>query len=110
MRAAPGQYRAGPLFDCVLCLKELRAGGLGAAVGGLIYNARRSVVEMGRINLMSLEVNEQKQLLREPPGNAPVQHEHLDVKRAVAGQDTESAVPSSSYSPLSLNFSSCSVC
>ncbi|OOP61613.1 hypothetical protein BMF89_12035 [Arthrobacter sp. SRS-W-1-2016] len=62
---------------------------LGAAIGGLIYNAKkiRPAVEPGRIDvLLSLEDEERKNIRRQVLGKTPVDLEHLVVSRAAAVQ------------------------
>ena len=62
---------------------------LGAAIGGLIYNAKKiaPAAEMGRIDvLLSLEDEERKDIRRQILGKTPVDPEHLVVSQAAAVQ------------------------
>lgn len=62
---------------------------LGAAIGGLIYNAKKiaPAAEAGRIDvLLSLEDEERKDIRRQILGKTPVDPDHLDVSRAAAVQ------------------------
>ncbi len=64
-------------------------GVLGAAIGGLIYNAKKiaPAVEPGRIDvLLSLEDEERKDIRRQILGKTPVDPDHLVVSRAAAVQ------------------------
>ncbi len=62
---------------------------LGAAIGGLIYNAKKIVpaAELGRIDvLLSLKNEDQQDIRRQILGKTPVDREHLVVSRAAAVQ------------------------
>ncbi|SDK72920.1 hypothetical protein SAMN04487916_102307 [Arthrobacter sp. ov407] len=62
---------------------------LGAAIGGLIYNAKKiaPAAELGRIDvLLSLEDKERKDIRRQILGKTPVDPDHLVVSRAAAVQ------------------------
>jgi hypothetical protein len=62
---------------------------LGAAIGGLIYNAKKigPAAEPGRIDvLLSLEDEERKDIRRQVLGKTPVDPKHLVVSRAAAVQ------------------------
>lgn len=62
---------------------------LGAAIGGLIYNAKKiaPAAEMGRIDvLLSLEDEERKDIRSQILGKTPVDPEHLVVSQAAAVQ------------------------
>jgi hypothetical protein len=62
---------------------------LGAAVGGLIYNAKKiaPAAEIGRIDvLLSLEDEERKDIRRQILGKTPVDPDHLVVSQAAAVQ------------------------
>lgn len=62
---------------------------LGAAIGGLIYNARKiaPAAEMGRIDvLLSLEDEERKDIRRQILGKTSVDPDHLVVSQAAAVQ------------------------
>lgn len=62
---------------------------LGAAIGGLIYNAKKiaPAAEMGRIDvLLSLEDEERKDIRRQVLGKTAVNPDHLVVSRAAAVQ------------------------
>lgn len=62
---------------------------LGAAIGGLIYNAKKiaPAAEMGRIDvLLSLDDEERKDIRRQVLGKTPVDPDHLVVSRAAAVQ------------------------
>ncbi|MFF2297587.1 hypothetical protein [Arthrobacter sp. NPDC058127] len=62
---------------------------LGAAIGGLIYNAKKiaPAAEVGRIDvLLSLEDEERKDIRRQVLGKTPVDPDHLVVSRAAAVQ------------------------
>src|SRR3954462_2156081 len=63
--------------------------GVGALVGGLIYNAKRIVpaVEAGRVGVvMSLQDDERKHIRRQILGKEPVVPEHVAVARGFAVQ------------------------
>ncbi len=62
---------------------------LGAAIGGLTYNAKKIVpaAELGRIDvLLSLKNEDQQDIRRQILGKTPVDREHLVVSRAAAVQ------------------------
>jgi hypothetical protein len=63
--------------------------GIGALIGGLIYNARRiaPAMEAGRIGVvMSLRDDERKLIRRQVLGKEPIVSEHLSVARGFAVQ------------------------
>lgn len=61
---------------------------LGCAIGGPVYNAKKiaPAVEMGRIDLLSLEDEERKDIRRQVLGKTPVDPDHLVVSRAATVQ------------------------
>ena len=62
---------------------------LGAAIGGLIYNAKKiaPAADTGRIDvLLSLEDEERKDIRRQVLGKTPVDPEHLVITQAAAVQ------------------------
>lgn len=70
------------VFGCFLAA-------LGAAIGGLVYNAKKiaPAAELGRIDvLLSLEDEERKDIRRQIRGKTPVDPGHLVVSRAAAVQ------------------------